>query len=440
MALSSSGMCRHIESLLSRSTPIPGTVFGLAFTPDGKRLVSSGWDSTVRLWAVDTHRLIDQPLVGHRGPVYTVATSNDGSVVTSGSSDYSVIIWKTASQHPLSVSLPASLKHEDVVRSVAFSPDGRRLATAGGKTVILWDVAARKAAGTPMTEHSRNVMAVSFSPDGKLLASCGQDGLVIIRDSETRKPIKRLTGTEAYINSIAFSPDGKLLASVTAGGEARVWDVATYELVSKLGGDPLEQVTFSRDGRLLALAGQDDNGGLVRILEAKKFGTIAELIAGSEPIKSAAFSPDGRMLAAGGNDSVIRIWDTGNSKVATTLVAHKAPVFSVAWSPDGTTLVSAGVDGTIILWDVASRRTVGRPMQGGVGTIFSVIFSPDGRRIAVGGENGVPTLWDIDPQSWQLRACSTANRPFSPNERSDHMGTDWLEYLKIKRHQEACPG
>ncbi|MFA7002534.1 MAG: WD40 repeat domain-containing protein, partial [Verrucomicrobiia bacterium] len=196
-------------------------------------------------------------LHGHRSGVSSVAFSPDGKILASGSHDYTVILWDVATRQRLGSPLRG---HKNCVYSVAFSPNGKMLASGSmDSTVILWDVATRQQLGSPLTGHTNIVYSVVFSPDSKTLASCSMDRTVIFWDVATRQRSgSPLTGHTNFVFSLAFSPDGKTLASGGIFTTLILWDVATRQQL----GPPLtghehcvKSLAFSPDGKTLASGG-----------------------------------------------------------------------------------------------------------------------------------------------------------------------------------------
>ncbi len=327
-------------------------------------------------------------LSGHTAPVISVAFSPDGKTLASASGDSTVKLWDVSTRQEL-----ATLnEHKDSVHSVAFSPDGKTLASASGdSTVKLWDVSTRQELAT-LNEHKDSVHSVAFSPDGKTLASASRDNTVKLWDVSTRQELATLKGHTA-VSSVAFSPDGKTLASAGEDNTVRLWDVSTGQELATLKGhtDPVISVAFSPDGKTLASAGEDNT---VKLWDVSTRQELATLKGHTDPVYSVAFSPDGKTLASAGEDNTVRLWDVSTRQELATLKGHTDPVISVAFSPDGKTLASAGEDNTVKLWDVSTRQELAT-LKGHTDPVYSVAFSPDGKTLASASRDNTVKLWDV---------------------------------------------
>ena len=361
-------------------------------------------------------------LQGHKGEVYSVAFSPDGKTLASGSDDETIRLWDVASaKNTRTLTLspnprppvplpPGEYPKGDAdagewcVRAVAFSPDGKILASAhpGRAAVVLWDMTSGKAIATLHHErHLRpgdipfptSVESVAFSPDGRVVASVPGDDTVRLWDVASRKQIRMLQSDDGVM-SVAFSLDGAMLAS--GGGRPRVtlWDVASGKRVATLEVDEenIRSVAFSPDGRTLASAGVEETIRLwdvaTRTTRATLHAPEPETLFDFHACRALAFSKNGGLLAWGDVTGAVMLWDIGSGRLLATAKCYRELAEYSEVTPDRNGIkVKLGVE------NVTPDQSF--PDKGHAGLVNSVAFSPDGKTLASGGHDKSVKLWDI---------------------------------------------
>jgi WD40 repeat protein/serine/threonine protein kinase len=287
-----------------------------------------------------------------------------------------------------------TLAHRDAVHAVAFSPDGRRLATAcADRAARLWDVATGSLLASPMN-HGEAVRAVAFGPDGQFAMTVADDGAVRLWDAVTGALIGDAGRHGTPGSALCISPDGRRLAAVAADGTIGIRDAATAGPIGPAirHEAAVRALAFGPDGRTL-LGGCGD--GRARLWDAADGSLRAELAHGDgNEVDCVALAPDERTIATGSPDGTARLWDVATGRPIGEPMAHRGPVGALAFHPEGTIVATAGRDGTARLWDAGTAMPIGPPLEHR-GAVHDLAFSPDGRRLATASADGMARCWRV---------------------------------------------
>jgi uncharacterized protein (TIGR03067 family) len=393
----------------------------IIFSPDSKTLAVSGPDPSVRLWDVGTGNFLrTQRTVG---PVDQVAFSPDGKILAFSCSDPNALrLFEVDGWKELSLG-----KHDrrSFAFCFAFSPDCKTLAASMGLFGRVddqdrpWIKQYELATGGEIRQfqgHRGRIHCVAFSPDGKTLASAAADKTIRLWEVATGKERQALSGDQYSAGTLAFAPDGKTLASANFDGLIRIWDLATSKVLGPRAGHQgvVSSVALSADGKTLFSAGSD---GTIRTWETSTGKELRRLEGHQGPVVSVILSPDGKLLASGSSDGTVRLWETATGKELRLFPGSNLYVSPLSFSPDGKTLAtSVFPGGKLCLWEVATGKDRRLGSYSGVCSlafspknveqhkhsltrsysgVCSLAFSPDGKTVAAGGLS-YPSfgLWD----------------------------------------------
>ena len=393
----------------------------LAFSSDGRRLVSSG-DEVIKLWDVEKKRVIRQ-LWGHLRNVLSVAFSPDGNSVASGGKDGLVHLWDVENGKLIRV----LYQHPTPVKKVAFSPDGKTLLSVSEDTAItLWDLVDNREIEL-LKGHETDVTALDINPDGTVLAAGCGDSTVRFWDIKRQIDIASFKEHAGEIISVVFNHNGTAVATVGTDQAVKIWSMTRETIVKTISladeGTKIMTVDFSPDGRMLAAGVWAPKLVPVFLIDVGTSETVARLLSHGGRVNHVDFNPDGTLLATASDDGLLRLANVGTGEQAAMInvyeetstsltgilleamkVFGKSPrglwksVNCAVFSPGGTMIATASDDASVKLWDAKNMECL-HTFTECEEAVYTVVFSPNGRLLAGGGESQNLFFWDVESMS-----------------------------------------
>jgi WD40 repeat protein/serine/threonine protein kinase len=335
-------------------------------------------------------------LVGHRAAVQDVAFTRDGRMLASGGHDGTIRLWEVATGREVRTLTAES----DPIYCVAFRRDARILAAGSDSGLVtLWEVATNQPIRT-FTAHEARVFRLAFSPDGRRLATAGQSlKLWDVEKPSQEQLLRELRSGEGVILTVAFSPDGRLMASTRQSGAAGtdaidLWDADTGKRLRTMPSAnraSIEDIAFHPDGHRMACAEQFEG---VVILDVETGRETGRLAGHAGAVRHVAYSADGRVLASAGDDGQIWIWDVATNQKLRVLEGQVGSISGLALDPAGVAVAAAFGTRAVFLWDLQSHAT-DATLDGDEGDVVSATYGPDGSVLASCGKDNVVRLWDV---------------------------------------------
>ena len=383
------------------------------FNQDGDKILivyKSNKDAVrTKIWN-DTGDFVTD-LKGDTSEVWSGYFSPDGKKIITASQDQTAKIWDVKTGM-----LDTAYEHEDAVVAAMYSQDGAKVVTASGNTIKIFDVKTKKL-DTTLTGHIATIKSVEFSPDGRKIVTASADKTAKIWDVKTSNIIADLKSHTSSVKFACFSPDGDKIITVSSDSIARIWDAFSGKLVASLSGVNYKFVRFSPDSTKIIISSYDNSAKVWNIQTGKLDLTLT---GHSATINAAVFSPDGKKIATASNDKLVKIWDTETGLTDTTFRWHKSGVNDVEYSHDGEKIVTVSDDNIAKIWNVKTSE-VPKNLDGDNSKIKSALFSPDGKKILSAFTDNSIGLWNAATRKLDtvLKITKTPNRIKSAQFSSD---------------------
>jgi WD40 repeat protein len=436
--------------LVSEFTEHEGGVNSVAWSQDGRWLAAGGLDNrgdleqSLYLWDLDSEESI--PLAGHTGDVTGVAFSPDGKVLASSDEQGTIVLWDVITRDKVE----QLTNHTDAVTSLAFNRVGKPLLATGSldRSINLYEIASQQPLGSLVSDGKGRLQALTFNDPDNLVMLGSQSGLASVWLSQVSTQAEQeVFSVSGEPSSATFREGGNWLVLGQNDGSVEVWESSgdgTY-LESKTletGRAPVDSLAIGPDGDTLAVgtcAGSQDRGGscspaVIQLWKISSAQLIATLESETDRVTSLDFTSDSMVIAAASRDGHIEFWfdvGGGDYQIAASLEFPRSGGFaSLAFSPDDYLLAAGNNVGEIIMLDMGTLSSFGNAFIGGVVAVTSLAFSPDSLSLASGSQAGTVTLWDLNVEQWKVRACELAGRNLTQSE--------WDKYFPDYEYALTC--
>ncbi len=396
-------------------------------SPDGKFVLSASWDKTIKLWEVNSGKLI-RTFEGHLDKVNTICFSQDGKNIFSGGDDKTIICWETSTGKILK-KIEGS---ENEISSLVISPDNKVLASSSGDKINIWNTLSGEIIHI-FSGHTNTISKINFSNDGSYLISSAFKELklwniktgIIVKDFEknnyyyyspvfspddkyiltgsgdriirlleisTGKTIRTYEDNESRVTAVAFSPDGKFILSGCDDKTVKLRDAANSQIISVFNAhsNDVRFVSFTPDFEYIL----SSSGSEIMISESATGRFVKSFEGHTRAISSIVHSPDGKYILTGCFDNTLKYWEVSTGKLINTFEGHTDLIRTVAISSDGKYALSGAADNTVRLWDIESSILL-KTFEGHNDIVTSVAFSPDGKFVLSGSWDNTVKLWSI---------------------------------------------
>ncbi|MBI3723291.1 protein kinase [bacterium] len=422
----------------STSLPTPATsLYRVVVSPDGSRIAAGTTEGFLVVLDAETGKALLALDSGHKAQIDAMAFSPDGRLLaTSSTHGHSIHVRDVASGSVVAKIVAPLARVPLPPRGVAWSPDGARLAVGFGGNATghlgIFDPATGETIAFLEAAHENWTNAVAWSPDGKEIATSSVDRTLRIWEPTLTKPPRTLVGHENGVNAVAYSPDGLLLASVSHDHTVRIWDAASgrERERERLRGhtEQVGSLAWCPKGSRLASGSMD---GTVRIWDLD--GGATAVLTAARPVSDVAWSADGKRVVAATGAHDLKVWDAPAGVATVAFRAHRAELAVFAWSPDGRRLATGSFDQTVRIWEAATGK-LETTLEHVPTWLTSLAWSPDGKRVAIASNASDPPFQVVELASgrppFRLEHAALRCAAFGPDGR--FLATCGKEGVKLR--------